>query len=221
MGFYQKNTGFLRGKLYENFEENYIEVNSIKTKNQKIIDIMKKNENSKQEKDMFSIEENKIANHKRNSMIRSPLNKYTFIKIDENQRKTLNFGEEKTLEKKPSFSQGKFFSHEKKQLKNREKKTSFSQEKMTIFEEKNGKNEGIEKIQQRIQSSKGLSHKRGNSTITMTNTSQKNQRRNSSNELQGLLNKSFGEAIVHELKRPVSSSIYRTKHNMFFFVKKK
>ena len=45
MGFYQKNTGFLRGKLYENFEENYIEVNSIKTKNQKIIDIMKKNEN--------------------------------------------------------------------------------------------------------------------------------------------------------------------------------
>jgi len=191
-----RNTSFLRGKLFEKAEKNQIEINSNKTKNQKIIEIMKKNEISKKEKSAFSIENNAIIIKKHNSMIRSPLNKYSFIKIDENQMKT-----------------GIFIGKTDRKI----------QLKTPIFS--NEKNKGITEIQQRIQSSKGgISHKRVNSAINyqgeiMDFITSPNKRRNSSNEIKGLLSNNE-KNVEKTLKRRLSSTIYSTKHNMFFFMKK-
>ena len=235
---FHRNGGFLRGKLYEKIEENYVEVNSNKTKNQKIIDIVNKNQaNSKKESKIFSISEGLGTNYSHNSMIRSPFNKYTFIKIDEKDKK---------------LSEAK-----KKKNSNRHNKTDNEILHIQKRIQSAMPSNQTTNIHRRIKSSTIL--RKNNLIVTSPVTKAKNRCNSSADILKGIIgagnylksetvetnddeknrNKSIKSllldwniipekkfSVIHQnnqemkKKRLWSNCIHRTKHNMFFFINK-
>jgi len=228
---FQRNGGFLRGKLFQNSEENYIEINSLKTKKEKILDVVTKNQSTTpKEPQTFIFAPTYSNSHtRRNSMIiRSPFNKYSFIKIDDKGRKSLN-----SAEKMP------------KSPKNHNKTDSMIQIQRRIQSAMPSRASSHHRVK-----SASLSRKNGGflTSPTITQTTKPN-RCNSSNELKTMIgisniqkcetlgnergNRSFvevggmkaGMGVIHqnsttEKRRLWSGSLHKTKHNMFFFMKK-
>lgn len=163
--FLRNFSGFLRGN-----KQGFLEENVEKTQNRRILDIFAKNgavstKNSGKTQvfeSFFAVSQQKHGF----SMLRSPLNKYSFLRIDEKSRRI----EEKGL-------------------------------KTSDFREKTDKSAQISQLHRRIQSA--VPH--------FLRESEKKPQKT-------LKNSEFSENVAKKPRK--HSAIYKTKHNMFFFIKK-
>lgn len=223
--------GFLRGKLFENIDENHIEVNSIKTQKEKILDVIIKNQNTPpKEPTTFSFTPND-THARRSSMIRSPFNKYSFIRINDKDRKIMDNGEKKENSPKNNKKHNKSDNsilHIQKRIQSAMPSRSSSHQRIKSASSIYRKTGGFLTSPSRILT---IPHTRCKSSAELKNLiglSSFNKTERFSNEKQEKGNKSFGDSInnlIHQNAnlgkgRLWSGSIHRTKHNMFFFIKK-
>lgn len=220
---FHRNGGLLRGKLCEKIEDNYIEVNSIKTKNQKILDILSKNLGS-QHKDPQSIFSHGFSDHSHHkSMIRSPFNKYNFIKIDILERKVIKTSDKKTkvpLLNKSEDGVSRLQRRIQSAMPTRGTSSHQRTQSNSIYQKKTvggfiTNSTQITRVHTRCQSSKGFVENGGkieNELINFCNLAVKKEGEKK-------------DGIIHEnmnvgKRRSLASSIHKTKHNMFYFTKK-
>ena len=223
--------GFLRGKLFQNIDENHIEVNSIKTKKEKILDVILKNQiTPPKEPTTFTFTPND-THARRSSMIRSPFNKYSFIRIDDKDRKMMDKDEKKENSPKNNKKHNKSDNsilHIQKRIQSAMPSRSSSHQRVKSASSIYRKTCGFLTSPSKILT---IPHKRCKSSAELKNLiglSNFAKADNFSTEKHEKGNKSFGEStnnLIHQnvnlgKGRLWSGSIHRTKHNMFFFMKK-